>query len=173
MTIVTPVTPVTFNLFILKNSVSRFILRFFAFNPAHYHNMQDLGILEVDFRVLELDLRFRGGLGLSQIGLGLSPPLNLDSNSRILNSHCKPSDFRFFRWTWVPKSIFGAEDLDAGGVLLLKTSTYHHLASPRGDLQGVFSSKGLEKDINKICHNFNEDDNGNLPLKMKKMMKDK
>ena len=31
--------------------------------------MQDLGILEVDLRVLELDLRFRGGLGSSPIGL--------------------------------------------------------------------------------------------------------
>ena len=46
-----------------------FILRLFAFNPAHHHNMQDLGILEVDLRVLELDLRFRGGLGSSPIGL--------------------------------------------------------------------------------------------------------
>ena len=31
--------------------------------------MQDLGILEVDLRVLELDLRYRGGLGPSPIGL--------------------------------------------------------------------------------------------------------
>ena len=31
--------------------------------------MQDLGILEVDLRVLELDLRFRGKLGPSPIGL--------------------------------------------------------------------------------------------------------
>ena len=41
----------------------------FAFNAAHHYNMQDLGILEVDLRVLELDLRFRGGLGPSPIGL--------------------------------------------------------------------------------------------------------
>ena len=34
-----------------------------------HYNMQDLGILEVDLRVLELDLRFRGGLGSSPIGL--------------------------------------------------------------------------------------------------------
>ena len=34
---------------------------------AHHRNMQDLGILEVDLdlRILELDLRFRDGLGLS------------------------------------------------------------------------------------------------------------
>ena len=53
--------------------------------------------LQWDLRTLELDLRFRGGLGLSPIGLenfrgGLSPspPLNLKSNSKIL----KPN------WTW-------------------------------------------------------------------------
>ena len=47
--------------------------------------------LQWDLRSLELDLRFRGGLGLSPIGLenfrgGLSPspPLNLKSNSKIL-----------------------------------------------------------------------------------------
>ena len=53
--------------------------------------------LQLDLRNLELDLRFRGGLGLSPIGLenfrgGLSPspPLNLKSNSKILKSN----------WTW-------------------------------------------------------------------------
>ena len=47
--------------------------------------------LQWDLRTLELDLRLRGGLGLSPIGLenfrgGLSPspPLNLKSNSKIL-----------------------------------------------------------------------------------------
>ena len=35
----------------------------------HIITIQDLGILEVDLRVLELDLRFRGGLGASPIGL--------------------------------------------------------------------------------------------------------
>ena len=47
--------------------------------------------LQWDLGILELDLRFRGGLGLSPIGLenfrgGLSPspPLNLKSNSKIL-----------------------------------------------------------------------------------------
>ena len=60
--------------------------------------------LQWDLRILELDLRFRGGLGLSPIGLenfrgGLSPspPLNLKSNSKIPKSHCKPSDFGIFR----------------------------------------------------------------------------
>ena len=50
--------------------------------------------LQWDLRILELDLRFRGGLGLSPIGLenfrgGLSPspPLNLKSNSKILKSN--------------------------------------------------------------------------------------
>ena len=53
--------------------------------------------LQWDLGILELDLRFRGGLGLSPIGLenfrgGLSPspPLNLKSNSKILKSN----------WTW-------------------------------------------------------------------------
>ena len=48
----------------------------FAFNPAHHHNMQDLGILEVDLRVLELDLRFRGGLGSSPTLKFSSPTAN-------------------------------------------------------------------------------------------------
>ena len=50
--------------------------------------MQDLGILEVDLRVLELDLRFRGGLGLS-------PPLNLKPNSKISSpaANLPTSDF--------------------------------------------------------------------------------
>ena len=50
--------------------------------------------LQWDLGILELDLRFRGGLGLSPIGLenfrgGLSPspPLNLKSNSKILKSN--------------------------------------------------------------------------------------
>ena len=52
--------------------------------------------LQLDLRNLELDLRFRGGLGLSPIGLenfrgGLSPspPLNLKSNSKTLKSTSK------------------------------------------------------------------------------------
>ena len=85
-----------------------------------HYNMQDSGILEVDLRVLELDLaqvqldlrileldlRFRGGLELSPplkfsspIGLRPSPPQNLKSNSKVLKSHCKPSDFGFFCWS--------------------------------------------------------------------------
>ena len=82
----------------------------------------------MDLRILELDLRFRGGLGLSPplkfsspIVLRPSPPLNL-------KSHCKPSDFGFFRWFWAPKSIIGAGDLDAENVLLLKmpiTALFH------------------------------------------------
>ena len=50
--------------------------------------------LQWDLRILELDLRFRGGLGLNPIGLenfrgGLSssPPLHLKSNSKILKSN--------------------------------------------------------------------------------------
>ena len=85
--------------------------------------------LQWDLRTLELDLRFRGGLGLSPIGLenfkgglSLSPPQNLKSNSKVLKSHCKPSDFGFFCWSWAPKSIIGAGDLDAGGVLYDQTS---------------------------------------------------
>ena len=52
--------------------------------------------LQWDLGILELDLRFRGGLGLSPIGLenfrgGLSPspPLNLKSNSKTLKSTSK------------------------------------------------------------------------------------
>ena len=85
-----------------ETTASWFILHFFAFNTAHHYNMQDLGILEVDLRVLELDLRLTGGLGLSPpikfstpIGLRPSPPLNLISNSKVLKSHCKTSDFGF------------------------------------------------------------------------------
>ena len=47
-------------------SISRYLLRFFGFDPAQHYNLQDLGILEVD-------LRFRGGLGPSPIGLSQSP----------------------------------------------------------------------------------------------------
>ena len=50
--------------------------------------------LQWDLGILELDCRFRGGLGLSPIGLenfrgGLSPspPLILKSNSKILKSN--------------------------------------------------------------------------------------
>ena len=74
--------------------------------------------LQWDLRILELDLRFRGGLGLNPIGLTPSPNLNLKSNSKILKSHRKTSDFGFVGWSWALKSIIGAEDLDAGGVLM-------------------------------------------------------
>ena len=92
----------------------------------------DLAQVQLDLRILELDLRFRGGLGLSPplkfsspIGLRPSPPLNLKSNSKIPKSHCKPSDFGFFCWSWAPKSIIGAGDLDAGGVLTGLVSHTH------------------------------------------------
>ena len=62
----------------------------------------DLAQVQLDLRILELDLRFRGALELSPplnfsspIGLRPSPPLNLKSNSKVLKSHCIPSDFGF------------------------------------------------------------------------------
>ena len=48
-----------------ETTVSWFILHLFAFNHAHNHNMQDLGILEANLGILELDLRIRGRFGLS------------------------------------------------------------------------------------------------------------
>ena len=72
--------------------------------------------VQLDLRILELDLRFRGGLWLSPplkfsspIGLRPRPPLNLKTNSKVLKSYCKPSDFGFFllvlssqvhNWSW-------------------------------------------------------------------------
>ena len=56
-------------MFLFEKTTASFILCLFAFNAAHHYNMQDLGILKVDLRPLELDLRFRGGLGPSPIGL--------------------------------------------------------------------------------------------------------
>ena len=109
-----------------ETTASWFILHLFAFTPAQCTLSQHaiFGHFRGDLRVLELDLRFRGGLGLSPplkfsspIGLRPSPPLNLKTNSKVLKSYCKPSDFGFFCWSWAPKSIIGAGDLDAGGVL--------------------------------------------------------
>ena len=63
----------------------------------------DLAQVQLDLRILELDLRFRGGLWLSPplkfsspIGLRPSPPLNLKYNSKVLKTHCKPLAFGFF-----------------------------------------------------------------------------
>ena len=70
------------------------------FNPAHHHNMQDFGILEVDLKILDLDLRFIGGLGPSPIELGLSPiglgaslPLYFKSNSKSPSANFWTSEF--------------------------------------------------------------------------------
>ena len=138
-----------FNLDVVIISLNKILSSDISWLPSHsdldaqtlhhgHYNLQDLSILEVDLRVLELDLRFRGGLGLSPplkfsspIGLRPSPPLNLKSNSKIPKSHCKPSDFGFFCWSWAPKSIIGAGDLDAGGVLKLNFSLIvAHSCSP-------------------------------------------
>ena len=51
----------------------------FAFNPAQNHSMQDLGILEVDLRFrgglenFEVDLRFRGWQVFSTVDFQMCP----------------------------------------------------------------------------------------------------
>ena len=96
-----------FNLDVVIISLNKILSSDISWLPSHsdldaqtlhhgHYNLQDLSILEVDLRVLELDLRFRGGLGLSPplkfsspIGLEPSPPLNLKSNSKTLKSTSK------------------------------------------------------------------------------------